>query len=353
MMVLTSENDAMRTAKMRPRDKGEIYTDKLVSVVAPAYNEQENVREFYERIAAVFDEINQKFELLIVDNGSHDNTLDIIKELHERDPRINFISLSRNFGYQGGVIAGLKHARGDIIVCMDSDLQHPPHVIPDMLKEWQRGADVVFTLKREAPVGFWRKSLNTFYYRIISKLSGLQLTGGQSDFRLMDRRALNALLSMPEGQKFLRGLSRWIGFSQTAITYDVEERFSGKTKFNVVQLFEFALDGILSFSIFPLRLLTIAGASVAALSLLYVCLVVFLAVFDINDVGLGLIASGETPVGYPSLAAGIFFLGGVQLVGIGILGEYIGRVYNEVKQRPAYIVIDSSLTAFEQTQSDS
>jgi hypothetical protein len=214
----------------------------------------------------------------------------------------------------------------------------------------------VFTLKREAPIGFWRKSLNTLYYRIISKLSGLELTGGQSDFRLMDRRALNALLSMPEGQKFLRALARWIGFSQAAITYDVEERFSGNTKFNVIQLFELALDGILSFSIFPLRLLTIAGAGVAALSTLYVCLVVFLTVFDINDVGLrsiDLIASGKIPVGYPSLAAGIFFLGGVQLVGIGILGEYIGRVYNEVKQRPSYIVIDSSLPDLEHTQPES
>lgn len=306
---------------------------QLLSVVAPLYNEEENIHSLYQRLCAVLTtDVCQNYELVLVDNGSSDRTLTHLKELNRLDPNVRYLSLSRNYGHQGGLIAGLEHAKGEVVVSMDGDLQHPPELIPQMVIQWQQGFDVVFTLKKEnKSSSFWRKQSNRFFYATMSRLSGLKLVGGQSDFRLMGRTALDALLSLPERDKFLRGLSQWIGFKQTGIPFDVEERFKGRSKFQLKDLFRFAINGIFSFSVLPLRLFTFIGIIVAGFSLLHVAYALLRTWYKMS-MGLPYVE------GFPTLASGVFFLGGIQLIGIGLLGEYLGRIHNEVKRRPVYIL---------------
>jgi polyisoprenyl-phosphate glycosyltransferase len=311
-------------------------TPKLLSVVAPMYNEEGNVFPLYERLRDVLEEIAPEFEILLVDNGSSDRTLEYLKELSQKDPRVRYLSLSRNYMAQGGILAGLHYARGDVVVSIDGDLQQPPEVIPEMLEEWRKGYDVVYTLKKEhgyLPVH--RRITNRLYYALISYFSGLELQGGQSDFRLMDRNALDAMLALPEKGKFLRGLSQWIGFSQTGVYYEVADRTAGRTKFRILDLFRFALDGIFSFSILPLRLFTVLGSIIAALALANAFFNVAVASYRI------LMGIPDVP-GFPTLVTGVFLLSGIQLIGIGLLGEYLGRVYDEVKNRPSFIVKETS-----------
>ncbi|MBF0139227.1 MAG: glycosyltransferase family 2 protein [Magnetococcales bacterium] len=308
----------------------------LLSVVVPLYNEEDNVGELYQRLRHVMQEMQQNYELVLVDNGSVDQTLSLIKALRRDDPHVHYVSLSRNYGHQGGLMAGLHRASGDVVISMDGDLQHPPELIPQLMQKWREGYEVVFTLKREDPSQSHRRRwINQTFYRFISYLSGLNLTGGQSDFRLMDRRALDAMNSLPEYGKFLRGLSHWIGFRQIGVVFDVDERFAGHSKFQFSELLRFGLSGIFSFSVVPLRVFSILGLVMAFLSLLHVVYSLSRAIY------LDLIGS-PVVAGYPTLVTGIFFLGGLQLIGIGLLGEYVGRVLDEVKQRPLYIVRESS-----------
>ncbi len=309
----------------------------LLSVVAPLFNEAENVEALYRRLKVVMREMDQAYELIFVDNGSSDDTLEKLKGLRAEDPNLHFLSLSRNYGHQGGLIAGLEYARGAVVVSMDGDLQHPPEVIPELLAQWRRGYEVVFTLKRQDQgQSLLRKSINNVFYATVQRLSGLNITGGQSDFRLMDRRALDAMLALPERGKFLRGLSQWIGFRQIGVEFSVAERFAGRSKFRFSELFRFAVSGIFSFSVLPLRIFTVLGSVVAAVAL-FNAIYALLRTWYKMYMGLPFIA------GYPTLATGIFFLGGVQLIGVGLLGEYLGRIYDEVKGRPLYILRESSL----------
>ena len=311
-------------------------TVKLLSVVAPMYNEEDNVFPLYERVRATLEKSVPAFELILVDNGSWDKTLDHLKSLSDKDNRVRYVSLSRNYLAQGGILAGLHFSRGDVVVSIDGDLQQPPELIPDMLAKWREGYDVVFTLKKEHQyLSAHRRIINRVFYAVISYFSGLDLRGGQSDFRLMDRKALDALLALPEKGKFLRGLSQWIGFSQTGVYYNVSKRTAGHTKFSVLDLFRFALDGVFSFSILPLRLFTVLGFVIAALALANVLVTILLVVYRI------IMGIPDVP-GFPALATGVFLLGGVQLMGIGMLGEYLGRVYDEVKNRPSFIVKETS-----------
>ncbi len=312
----------------------------LVSIVAPAYNEEENLPHLCERVRSVMEGMGRDFELIIVENGSADRSLEILKDLRRKDGRIHYVSLSRNFGHQGALIAGLEHARGDVVISMDADLQHPPEVIPEMLKLWEAGYELVYTIKREnATQPFIRRLVNRQFYAFMSRASGLELTGGQSDFRLMDRKAVDALIRMPERNKFLRGLSRWIGFRQVGIEYDVPPRFAGESKFRLGHLLRFALDGILSFSVIPLRLFTLFGFLVSVAAFCY-------GLFIVGSGAYAFITGyhGRIPPGWATVGAAVFFLGGVQLMGIGLLGEYLGRVYDETKGRPAYLVREDSLT---------
>ena len=311
---------------------------RLVSIVAPAYNEEANLRELFTRVSAMLTEEPVDFEIVIVENGSTDRSLDLLKQLHEEDPPLNYVSLSRNFGHQGGLLAGLHHARGDVVVTMDADLQHPPECLPEMLSLWRSGHEIVFTLKRQnGSQPILRKIANAFFYRFVTRLSGLELSGGQSDFRLMDRKAVDSLLAMPECGKFLRGLTRWVGFRQTTIEYDVPPRFAGESKFRFTHLVRFALDGVLSFSIMPLRLFTLFGLVVSGVAFTYGMLTFVRGLYAYLT-GYG----GKIPPGWATIGVAIFFFGGVQLIGIGLLGEYLGRVYDEVKHRPAFLVRESS-----------
>ena len=310
----------------------------LVSIVAPAYNEEKNLPALYARVRAVMEKEGRDFELIVVENGSSDSSLAILKSLRAKDSRVNFLSLSRNFGHQGALIAGLEYSRGDAVISMDADLQHPPEVIPEMLKLWDQGYDVVYTVKQENKAQpLIRRALDRMFYRIINKLSGIELHG-QSDFRLLGRKALNELCKLPERNKFLRGLSSWIGLKQAGISYRVNPRAAGSSKFKFIHLIELGIDGIFSFSIIPLRIFTIFGILMSAGSFLYGLYLLGLTAF-INLTGSGL----SMPSGWATLAVTLLFFGGVQLIGIGLLGEYLGRVYDEVKKRPVYIVKEASL----------
>ena len=310
----------------------------VVSVVAPAYNEAENLENLYERVRRSLESDGESFQLLIVDNGSDDTTLDVLRKLSAKDERVQFVSLSRNFGHQGAIIAGLEMASGNPIISMDADLQHPPEVLPEMLKHWKEGAEIVFTLKRkDRSRSLARKLVDWGFYALLSRLSGLQLESGQSDFRLLDRRALLAITGMNERPKFLRGLTKWIGYRQVTIDYDVEPRRAGRSKFNFRQLFRLGLDGVLSFSVLPLRLFTLSGVVVASGAFLYGAFVVASGVYAY--------ISGypeRIQPGWATVATSIIFFGGIQLIGIGLLGEYLGRVYDQVKERPAYLIRERS-----------
>lgn len=317
----------------------ELKKSCLVSIVAPAYNEEENLVSLYQEVVRAMEADNRRFELLIVENGSNDRSIDILKALNKKDERLNYLSLSRNFGHQGAIIAGLEWANGDVVVTMDADLQHPPQMIPKMLALWEKGFDVVYTTKREVkeqPI--MRRLVNGVFYSILSKLSGLELTGGQSDFRLIDRKALNALLRLPERNKFLRGLTRWIGFRQVGLEYNVAPRLSGNSKFRMGHLVKFALDGVLSFSVFPLRILSVLGLIVSFTAFFY-------GVFFILGVKLYALVMDNSvvlPPGWVTVATAVIFFGGINLMGIGLIGEYVGRIYDETKGRPVYIIKEHS-----------
>jgi dolichol-phosphate mannosyltransferase len=321
------------------REASALRIPGLISVVAPAYNEEESLPHLYERVRDVMEGLGKDFELIVVENGSTDRSLEILKGLHLKDERVNYLSLSRNFGHQGALIAGLEHSKGDAVISMDADLQHPPELIPEMLRLWEEGYEVVYTIKRENMAQpFSRRLVNRLFYSFLSRVSGLELSGGQSDFRLMDRKAVDALCRMPERNKFLRGLARWIGFRQAGIEYDVPPRFAGESKFRFSHLLRFALDGILSFSIIPLRLFTLFGLVVSGVAFLY-------GLFIIGSGAYAFFTGyhGRIPPGWATVGAAVFFFGGVQLMGIGLLGEYLGRVYDEAKERPIYLVREDSL----------
>jgi len=310
----------------------------LVSIVAPAFNEEKNLLDLYERICEVMRAERSNFELLIVENGSRDNSLSLLKDLHRRDPRVNYLSLTRNFGHQGGLLAGLEHAKGNVVISMDADLQHPPELIPEMLKLWKEGFDVVCTKKRPSKIQpFLRKWTNEVFYYWIKTLSGIEMIG-QSDYRLLDRQVLDVLLKLPERNKFLRALTPWLGFPQTEILYDLGARKAGKSKFPFLHLVQLAADGILSFSIIPLRMFVFLGLFISLGSFGY-----GLYIFIQKVVSMLGGPQYIVPSGWTTLTLLMLFLGGVQLIGIGMLGEYLGRAYDEIKHRPVYVIKEGSV----------
>ena len=310
-----------------------------VGVVTPAFNEEGNLRPLYEAVKAALEGVNVSFELLVVENGSSDSSLAVLKQLRAEDPRVQYLRLSRNFGHQGALTAGLAHCRGRAVVTMDADLQHPPDVLPRMIEKWREGFDVVIASAAEnAYQPMMRRVINRIFYRTLAALSGLDLQSGLSDFRLMDRAAVDVLNRLPERARFLRGLARWIGFRQTSVAYEIAERHHGESKFTIRQLVRFGIDGVLGFSIAPLRLFLMLGFIVSGISLLYALyLVVIKLLYVIFGVG------QKLEIGYATLAVGIFFLGGTILTAIGVLGEYIARIYEETKGRPSFVAWESSL----------
>ena len=312
---------------------------RLLTVVTPALNEAEGLEQLVNELCAVLPELADDFELIVVDDGSEDGTLSLLEELHAGDPRVRYVSLSRSFGHQAAIVAGLEHARGDVVVSMDADLQHPPELLPEMVELWRSGYDVVYTIKRGSlqALSLHRRLFMKMGYGVLRFVSGMKLQFGQSDFRLLDRAVVDALVAMPEREKFLRGLVDWIGFRQIGLDYEVRPRFAGEGKYAFRQLLRLVTTGIFSFSILPLRLFTVVGISLAFLSFLYGVVAVVAGAYAL--------ITGETavsPPGWATLATAITFLGGAQLIGIGLLGEYLGRAYDQTKGLPTYVVRASS-----------
>jgi glycosyltransferase involved in cell wall biosynthesis len=298
---------------------------RLLSVVSPMYEEEEIVATFVDRVTSALADV--AFELILVDDGSKDGTAAAMKAAAAADPRVKVVALSRNFGHQPALTAGLEHARGDAIVMLDGDLQDPPEVIPQMLERWREGVDVVYAVRQQR-LGetIFKRTTARWFYRVFRRLTGLDLAVESGDFRLMDRRALRALLAMPERNRFLRGMTVWIGFTQTAVPFVRDSRTTGVTKYPLRKMLRFSFDAITSFSSAPLQWAMVLGFAFSGLAFLGIPLTVVARYTNIYQPGI------------PSTLLIVLLLGGIQLITIGIIGEYVGRIYDEVKHRPLYVV---------------
>lgn len=301
-----------------------------LSVVVPAYNEAEVIEEFQRRLGAVMDGIGLSWEVVYVDDGSSDATLALLEALQAARPEVAVVALSRNFGKEAALTAGLDHARGrEAIIVIDADLQDPPEVIPDLVAAWREGFDIAYAQRRSRAGETWmKKATASAFYRLMGRIGGpVRLPADTGDFRLMSRRALDALLQLRERHRFMKGLFAWVGFPAKAVAYDRAPRAAGTTKWNYSRLWTLSLEGITSFTTVPLRVATWLGLATAAAALLYGGWVVMKAMLF-----------GDPVPGYPSLMTVVLLLGGVQLITLGVIGEYLGRIFNETKGRPLYVV---------------
>jgi dolichol-phosphate mannosyltransferase len=308
-----------------------------LSVVLPVHDEAANLPELHRRLTAALDGTID-YEVVFVDDGSRDDSAAIIAGLAGDDPRVRLVRFSRNFGHQAALTAGLDHARGAAVVLMDSDLQDPPELIAEMLRAWRDGADVVYAVRRERKEHALKRACYHLFYRVIRSLSPVDLPADSGDFSLLDRRVVDALTAMPEQKTYLRGLRGWVGFSQVPIAYERSARFAGRPTYGFRALRKLAMDGIVSSSSRPLRVASYTGFAVLAMAIAYLSLIV--GWFFVR---------GTAPSGWTSLVGVVLFLGGVQLFLLGVLGEYVARIYDEVKRRPQYVV--ASTTGFP-TQGD-
>jgi glycosyltransferase involved in cell wall biosynthesis len=300
----------------------------FISVVVPMFNESDNIEILYSRLSAVLESLNQPYEVICVNDGSKDDTLEKLRQINNRDIRFKIIDLSRNFGKEIALSAGLDYARGEVVVPIDADLQDPPELIIEMIDKWREGYDVVYAVRSErAGESFLKKWTAAMFYKLIAKISPIEIPGNTGDFRLMSRQSVEALRGLRETQRFMKGLFGWIGFRQIAIIYKRDARYAGKTKLNYGKLWNLALEGITSFSYLPLQWSMYFGFIVAFISFIYGIYMTITTLIYGNPVS-----------GYPSLMVIVLFLGGVQLFTIGIIGEYIGRIYTESKRRPLYFI---------------
>ncbi len=303
---------------------------KILSVVAPAFNEGTGLDKFYSRLINAVKELELGLEIIYVNDGSTDNTLEVMLKQHGDDSRISIIDLSRNFGKEIALTAGLDHASGDAVVVIDTDLQDPPELIPELVEKWHDGFDVVNAKrsKRKGETSF-KKATSFLYYRFLYQLSDIKIPKDTGDFRLLSRDALDALLKLREKHRYMKGLFAWVGYSQAEITYERDERYAGETKWNFWGLLDLAFEGLTSFSVLPLRLASMIGFFTALAGLIFAIIVIIKKImFD------------DPVAGYPSLVVLISVIGGIQLLALGIIGEYLGRVFNETKNRPLYLIKD-------------
>jgi glycosyltransferase involved in cell wall biosynthesis len=301
-----------------------------ISVVVPLYNEEENIDVLFRRLLAVLEALNTSYEVVCVNDGSRDNTLKNLVEYHQRYPQIKVVNLSRNFGKDIAMSAGIDYSQGMAVIPIDADLQDPPELIAEMIEKWHDGYDVVYASRRVRIGESWFKRFTAeSFYQVINKLSRVTIPPNTGDFRLIDRRVVESIKKMPERQRFMKGIFAWVGYKQTSILFDREPRYQGQTKWNYWKLWNFAIDGITSFSFLPLKVWTYVGLIIALVSLVYASFLM------LRTIILGI----DVP-GYASLMVAVLFLGGIQLLTLGIIGEYIGRVYEEVKGRPLYLVRD-------------
>ncbi|NDJ16343.1 glycosyltransferase family 2 protein [Myxacorys almedinensis] len=304
----------------------EILSPKY-SLVVPIYNEEATLSELYRRVSAVATHLDGEVEVILVNDGSRDRSLYLLRDLYQKDPRICYLSLARNFGHQIAVTAGLNFVQGQAIVVMDADLQDPPELILEMVEKWQQGYDVVYAQRSARRKEGWFKRMTAYwFYRILKRLADVDIPTDTGDFCLMDRRVVDILNAMPERNRYIRGLRSWIGFSQTAVQFERNPRYAGEVKYTFKKSLSLAINGLVSFSRIPLRLSTYIGALSALLSLVMMLLVLYWRIF----------VPSSPLTGLTMIIMAIFFFGAVQLISIGILGEYIGRIYEEVKGRPLY-----------------
>jgi len=299
-----------------------------VSLVVPCHNEAENLSALYGRVLAVMEQTGMSWEMVCINDGSKDDTLEHLLALHQKDPRVIVLDLSRNFGKEAALTAGLDHARGDCAIPLDADLQDPPELIHELLAKWQEGYDVVNAVRLSRDGESWLKRASAHaFYRIINRMSDVDIPADTGDFRLLSRPVLEAIKMLPERRRFMKGLFAWVGFHTASVHYHREPRHAGKTKWNYWRLWNFAVEGITSFSQVPLQLAAHLGLIVSALAFLYAVYLV-----------IGTIVYGNPVKGYPSMMVTLLFLGGVQLIALGVIGEYLGRIYEETKGRPVYLV---------------
>jgi dolichol-phosphate mannosyltransferase len=317
-------------------------TKLTVCVVTPCYNEQAVAALFHERVTQVFRDLPAyDYEILFVDDGSHDETLQILSRLHAADPHVGWISLSRNFGHQIALSAGLEHASADAVIVMDCDLQHPPELIPELIAKWQAGADIVSTIRQETKDSSWAKRLSSAtFYRVINLLSDTPIVKNSADFALLSANALAAFRSMPERHRFLRGMISWMGFRREFVEFQAPPRAAGTSKYTWRKMIGLALTAIYSFSAKPLRLAIRIGVGIAALGMLYLCYVLWSALFRPEKV----------IEGWTSVIGVILVMSGVQLVFTGLIGEYVARLYEEAKARPLYFIKQSQRTKIAERQ---
>jgi len=300
----------------------------ILSIICPCFNEEETIPIFFVELERALEEVTEHYEVICVDDGSRDSTLSLLLNAAQRNPRIRVIELSRNFGKEAALTCGLDYARGDAVVPMDADLQDPPSLIKNLVEKWRQGFEVVIAKRVDRSAdSLAKKTTASWFYRILNRIADSPIPENVGDFRLMDRRVVEAVRRLPEHRRFMKGLFAWVGFRTVVIPYSRPERAAGSTKFNVWRLWNFALEGITSFSTAPLRVWTYIGLVVAGTAFAYGIFRIFRTLFFGVDVP-----------GYESLLVSILFLGGLQLMGLGVIGEYIGRIYEEAKGRPVYIV---------------
>ena len=299
-----------------------------LSVVVPMYNEEEVLSEFHRRLVSVVEHLPCSCEIVYVNDGSTDGTLSTLTGLHANDSRVAIVNLSRNFGKEIALTAGLDHAQGDAVVVIDADLQDPPELIPDLIKHWLDGFDVVYARRTHRDGEGWLKKATAHgFYRLIRGVSRVDIPEDTGDFRLLSRRAVDALLKLREQHRFMKGLFAWVGFAHKAVPYRRDARFAGESKWNYWRLWNFAIEGITSFSTAPLKIATYLGALVAFWAFIYAAWVIYKTLMF-----------GDPIRGYPSLMVVVLFLGGVQLMALGLIGEYVGRMFDETKRRPLYLL---------------
>lgn len=301
------------------------------SIIAPVFNEEEGLREFYRRTAAVMDALDGECELVLIFDGSRDRSPQIGRELRAEDPRVKIVDFARNFGHQIAITAGIDYAEGDAVVIIDSDLQDPPEVIHDLVAKWKEGYEVVYAQRRQrAGETFFKLFTAKAFYRLIDSLASIDIPRDTGDFRLIDRKVVKVMRQMREHHRFMRGLSVWVGFKQTGVLYDRHERYAGTTQYPLRKMVKFASDAITGFSYVPLQLATTLGFWISTLALLTIPVIAVLRLIDNSE--------RSFFYGQATTLIAVLFIGGVQLIFLGIIGEYLGRIYDEVKNRPLYVV---------------
>lgn len=304
---------------------------RRISILVPCYNEQDSLPLFYDELNRIMTDerlSGYEWEMLFVNDGSKDNTLAVLKLLREKDERVSYIDLSRNFGKEKAMLAGFDYVTGDCMIIMDADLQDPPSLIPEMVEWWEQGFDDVYAKRKtRGEESFIRKSFSLLFYRILQKMTKIEVLQNVGDFRLLDRSCINALKSLRESERYTKGMFCWIGFRKKELLFDRGDRVAGKSAWNFWSLFSLAIEGITSFTTSPLRISSIIGFIVSIVAFLYMIFIVVKTILY-----------GDSVQGFPTLICVILFLGGIQLISIGILGEYIARIFNESKRRPTYII---------------